>query len=99
MAFTGPVHALVFERNIAQVAGEILSPEIGLPCIDEVSLSELDFIDIGARLADEDYVPIVIKSLVFDCWGCTFSPGARRPGRCATLTSRLRTEAPGSGTR
>jgi len=49
MAFTGPVHALVFERNIAQVAGEILSPEIGLPCIDEVSLSELDFIGPPGR--------------------------------------------------
>ena len=59
-------HVLVFEQNIAQVVGEILSSEVGLPCIDEVSLSELDFIDIGARLADEDYVPIVIKSLVFD---------------------------------
>jgi ethanolamine utilization protein EutA len=60
-------HALVFEQNIAQVVGEILSPDISLPCIDEVSLSELDFIDVGARLPGENYVPIVVKSLVFDC--------------------------------
>jgi ethanolamine utilization protein EutA (predicted chaperonin) len=60
-------HALVFEQNIAQVVGEILSPDISLPCIDEVSLAELDFIDVGARLPGENYVPIVVKSLVFDC--------------------------------
>jgi ethanolamine utilization protein EutA len=60
-------HVLIFEQNIAQVVGEILSSEIGLPCIDEIILSELDFIDVGARLPDEGYVPIVVKSLVFDC--------------------------------
>ena len=66
MAADDRPHVLGFEQNIAQVVGDILSSEGGLPCIDEVSLSELDCIDIGARLADEDYVPIVIKSLVFD---------------------------------
>jgi len=59
--------ALIFEQNIAQVVGEIVSTEINLPCIDEITLSELDFIDFGARLPDENYVPVVVKSLVFDC--------------------------------
>jgi len=57
--------ALLFEQNIGRVVGEILTPELPIPCVDEVSLSELDFIDIGAVVAGESYVPVVVKSLAF----------------------------------
>ena len=57
--------ALVFVQNIGQVVGGILSARWNMPCIDEVSLSELDFIDVGEVVPDEGFVPVVIKSLAF----------------------------------
>ena len=57
--------ALVFVQNIGQVVGGILSAKWSLPCIDEVSLSELDFIDIGEVVEGEGFVPVVVKSLAF----------------------------------
>ena len=57
--------ALVFEQNIGQVIGGKLAAKWNLPCIDEVSLSELDFIDIGEVVEGEGFVPVVIKSLAF----------------------------------
>jgi ethanolamine utilization protein EutA (predicted chaperonin) len=43
----------------------MLSAKWDLPCIDEVSLSELDFIDVGEVVESEGFVPVVIKSLAF----------------------------------
>jgi ethanolamine utilization protein EutA len=57
--------ALVFEQNVGQVVGGVLSSKWSIPCIDEVSLSELDFIDIGEVVPEEGFVPVVIKSLAF----------------------------------
>jgi ethanolamine utilization protein EutA len=57
--------ALVFVQNIGQVVGGMLSAKWNMPCIDEVSLSELDFIDIGEVVPGEGFVPVVIKSLAF----------------------------------
>lgn len=57
--------ALVFVQNIGQVVGGMLSAKWNMPCIDEVSLSELDFIDVGEVVPDEGFVPVVIKSLAF----------------------------------
>ena len=57
--------ALVFVQNIGQVVGGMLSAKWNIPCIDEVSLSELDFIDIGEVVEGEGFVPVVIKSLAF----------------------------------
>lgn len=56
---------LVFEQNIGQVLGRVLGPELPIPCIDEVNLSELDFIDVGTPVPGEAYVPVVVKSLAF----------------------------------
>ncbi|MGH7824554.1 MAG: ethanolamine ammonia-lyase reactivating factor EutA [Candidatus Binatia bacterium] len=36
-----------------------------MPFIDEVNLSELDFIDVGEVVAGEGFVPVVVKSLAF----------------------------------
>jgi ethanolamine utilization protein EutA (predicted chaperonin) len=43
----------------------MLSAKWNMPCVDEVSLSELDFIDIGEVVESEGFVPVVIKSLAF----------------------------------
>ncbi len=56
---------LVFEQNVGRVVGEMLPPELALPCVDEISLSELDFIDVGEVVDGEGYVPVVVKSLAF----------------------------------
>ena len=55
---------LVFEQNVGRVIGETLA-DFGLPCVDEVALGELDFIDVGRLVEAEGYVPVVIKSLAF----------------------------------
>lgn len=57
--------ALVFGQNVGQVVGGMLSAKWSLPCIDEVILSELDFIDVGEVVPEEGFVPVVIKSLAF----------------------------------
>jgi len=56
---------LVFEQNIGRIVGEILAPDFGIPCVDEISLSDLDFIDVGERVPGEGFVPVVVKSLAF----------------------------------
>jgi ethanolamine utilization protein EutA len=57
--------ALVFVQNVGQVVGGMLSAKWNMPCIDEVSLTELDFIDVGEVVQGEGFVPVVIKSLAF----------------------------------
>ena len=57
---------LVFEQNIGRVVGEAMGEELKTLCIDEVTLSELDFVDIGKPLNEGTYVPVVVKSLVFE---------------------------------
>ena len=57
--------ALVFAQNVGQVIGGMLATKWDMPCIDEVVLSELDFIDIGEVVPEEGFVPVVIKSLAF----------------------------------
>ena len=57
--------ALVFVQNVGQVVGGMLSAKWNMPCIDEVSLTELDFIDVGEVVKGEGFVPVVIKSLAF----------------------------------
>jgi ethanolamine utilization protein EutA len=57
--------ALVFAQNIGRFVGGMLAARWNLPCIDEVALSELDFIDVGEVVEGEGFVPVVIKSLAF----------------------------------
>jgi ethanolamine utilization protein EutA len=56
---------LIFEQNVGRVVGGVLSSKWSLPCIDEVSVSELDFVDVGEVVAEEGFVPVVVKSLAF----------------------------------
>jgi ethanolamine utilization protein EutA len=34
-------------------------------CVDQIVLSDLDFIDLGAPIPEKSVVPVVVKSLVF----------------------------------
>jgi ethanolamine utilization protein EutA len=56
---------LVFEHNVGGVVGGILASKWNIPCVDEVNLSELDFIDVGEVVEGEGFVPVVVKSLAF----------------------------------
>ena len=56
---------LIFEQNVGRVVGGVLSSKWSLPCIDEVSVSELDFVDVGEVVPKEGFVPVVVKSLAF----------------------------------
>ena len=56
---------LAFEQNIGRFIGETLGSELSIPCVDEISLSELDFIDVGSLVEGQGYVPVVVKSLAF----------------------------------
>jgi ethanolamine utilization protein EutA len=56
---------LIFEQNVGRVVGGVLSSQWSLPCIDEVSVSELDFVDVGEVVPEEGFVPVVVKSLAF----------------------------------
>ncbi|MBI1872472.1 MAG: ethanolamine ammonia-lyase reactivating factor EutA [Acidobacteria bacterium] len=61
--------ALVFDRDLAQSVGQLLTTELGvrgnLVCLDEVELKPFDTIDIGAPAGRTRAVPVVIKSMVF----------------------------------
>lgn len=59
---------VVTERDIAKVLGQTLQSKTNMPivCIDSVSLSDGDYIDIGKPIAEGMAVPVVIKTLVFN---------------------------------
>lgn len=54
----------MFEQNVGRVVGGILSSNWNVPCVDEIQLSELDFIDVGEVVEGEGFMPVVVKSLV-----------------------------------
>jgi ethanolamine utilization protein EutA len=60
---------IVLDADIANIVGRLLRDEFGvrapIVCIDEVELRELDYVDLGALLPDQNVVPLVVKSLVF----------------------------------
>lgn len=60
---------VVLDADLAGIVGQILRDELGVGvpiiCIDQIALSDLDFIDIGAVVSGKSVVPVVVKSLVF----------------------------------
>jgi ethanolamine utilization protein EutA len=60
---------LVVDADVAGLVGSLLQEEFQVPgsiiCIDQVHLREFDYIDIGRRLAAQEVVPVVVKSLIF----------------------------------
>ncbi len=60
---------VVIDADLAGIVGQMLRDELGVRapviCVDQIALSDLDFIDIGAVVPDKSVVPVVVKSLVF----------------------------------
>jgi ethanolamine utilization protein EutA len=59
---------IIIERDYAQALGQTvkgLSPSRALLVIDQVGLSEGDYIDIGTPLMDGRVVPLSVKTLIF----------------------------------
>jgi ethanolamine utilization protein EutA len=61
---------MCFDTDIGNSVGNIMRRETGISneilSIDEISLKEGDFIDIGAPIIEDVVVPVVVKTLVFD---------------------------------
>ncbi|HEX9495761.1 MAG TPA: ethanolamine ammonia-lyase reactivating factor EutA [Candidatus Limnocylindria bacterium] len=64
----GPL-VVVLDADVAGIVGQILVSELGvvapLVCVDQIALSDLDFIDIGTVVPEHAVVPVVVKSLIF----------------------------------
>jgi len=60
---------VVIDADVAGIVGQMLRDELGVRapviCVDQIALSDLDFIDIGAVVPEKSVVPVVVKSLVF----------------------------------
>jgi len=59
---------VIIERDYAQALGQTvkgLAPDRSLLVIDQVGLSEGDYIDIGTPLMDGRVVPLSVKTLIF----------------------------------
>lgn len=61
---------MCFDTDVGNSVGNIMRRETGISneilSIDEISLREGDFIDIGAPIIEDVVVPVVVKTLVFD---------------------------------
>ncbi len=60
---------VVLDADVAGIVGQILQDEMAveapLVCVDQIQLSDLEFVDIGQVVPDKQVVPVVVKSLVF----------------------------------
>jgi ethanolamine utilization protein EutA len=60
---------VVIDADVAGIVGQMLRDEMAVTapvlCVDQIALSDLDFIDIGAVVPEKEVVPVVVKSLVF----------------------------------
>ena len=60
---------LVFDTDVGNSVGNVLHRETGtgnVLSIDEISLGEGDFIDVGEPIIGDPVYPVVVKSLVFE---------------------------------
>ncbi len=66
---TGKPLIIVLQQDIGKVLGQslrALTRDVGIICIDQLSVQEGDYIDIGRSMAGGAVVPVIIKSLVFE---------------------------------
>jgi len=59
---------VLLEQDCASLLGHLLRPVIASPnvlCVDQVSVADLDYVDIGALVEHAGAVPVVAKSLIF----------------------------------
>ncbi|CAN5182871.1 ethanolamine ammonia-lyase reactivating factor EutA [soil metagenome] len=64
----GPL-VVVLDADLAGIVGQMLRDELAvlapILCVDQIALSDLDFIDLGNLNAEKGVVPVIVKSLVF----------------------------------
>ncbi|NWF94552.1 MAG: ethanolamine ammonia-lyase reactivating factor EutA [Candidatus Thorarchaeota archaeon] len=67
---TGRPIMMCFDEDIGNSVGNVMKRETGLTnhilSIDEVSLQQGDFVDIGEPIIEGVVVPVIVKTLVFD---------------------------------
>ncbi len=60
---------LIFETDIAQAVGLLLTNELvpghDIVSVDEIQVTDLDYIDLAEEREDVRAVPVIVKSLVF----------------------------------
>ena len=70
---------LIFSHNMARTIGQTLRKHLpdgpAFVCLDEIEVGNMDYLDIGLPPEGDTYLPIVVKSLVFN--------EAQRPPCCA----------------
>jgi ethanolamine utilization protein EutA len=68
-AKSGGVIVLVFEADIGMGMGRVIKEEIAPECrlisIDEIKLSDFNYIDIGEPRGSRNLIPVIVKSLIF----------------------------------
>ena len=60
---------VVLEADIGKVLGQsmkVLNPEANIVCVDQLVVTEGDYVDIGWPMYNGTVVPVIIKSLVFE---------------------------------
>ena len=60
---------IIFDTDVGNSVGNVLYRETGIGnvlSIDEISLSEGDFIDVGESIIGNPVFPVVVKSLIFE---------------------------------
>jgi ethanolamine utilization protein EutA len=66
---TGGIIVLVFEADIGMGMGRVIKEEIAPNCklisIDEIKLSDFNYIDVGEPQGSRNLIPVIVKSLVF----------------------------------
>ncbi len=58
----------VFHENFGRAAGITFSrfmPGLPVLCVDEIDVGDLDYLDIGEPPEGDEFLPVVVKSLVF----------------------------------
>jgi ethanolamine utilization protein EutA len=69
----------VFSHNIANTLGRELQQHMpegtSFLCLDEIEVGNLDYLDIGVAPPGESYLPVVVKSLVFQSSAAKKSSG------------------------
>jgi ethanolamine utilization protein EutA len=60
---------VAFEKNLANTVGRALAqrlpPNSKIVCVDELTLQDLSYLDVGEPVPGNSFVPVVVKSLVF----------------------------------
>ena len=59
---------LVFHENFGRAAGMTFSrfmPKLPVLCVDEIDVGDLDYLDIGEPPEGDEFLPVVVKSLIF----------------------------------